>query len=150
MVQSLSFVPVHLVFSTKNRKPFIIPELENRLYSNLSTIASDLKCDPFEINGMPDHVHLLLLLSRTITQSDLAEKLKSNSSRWFKTIDPRVSDFSWQGGFGIFGVDSSSFDRHRQYIVDQKKHHESQEFKSEYTKMLNRYKIKYDEKFLWD
>ena len=70
---------------------------------------------------MPDHVHLLVLLSRTISQSELAEKLKSNSSRWFKTIDPRVSDFCWQGGYGIFGIDATTFDRHRQYIINQKK-----------------------------
>ena len=122
--------------------------LDTAIY--LAKISSDLNCDPYEINGMPDHVHLLVLLSRTISQSELAEKLKSNSSRWFKTIDPRVSDFCWQGGYGIFGVDATTFDRHRQYIINQKKHHQIQEFKNEYTKILDRYKIKYDPKFLWD
>lgn len=150
MAQSLSGVYIHLIFSTKTRQPLIFPETEKRLHNYLASLATDLKCHPYEINGMPDHVHLLLLLHRTISQSDLAEKLKSNSSRWYKTIDPQHREFAWQGGFGMFSADISTFDRLREYIINQKEHHKVLTFKEEYIKFLNCAKIKFDDKFLWD
>jgi putative transposase len=150
MAQSLSGVYIHVIFSTKDRKALIPEDSEKRLHNYLATVATDLKCHPFEINGTSDHVHLLLSLHRTISQSDLVEKLKAQSSRWYKTLDPSLSDSAWQGGYGIFSVDLSTFDRLRDYIVRQKEHHKTMTFKEEYLKFLKWSKVEFDDKFLWD
>lgn len=150
MVQSLSGVYIHLVFSTQHRKPLILEAFEKRLHDYLASIATDLKCTPFEINGTADYVHLLLALHRTISISDLAEKIKSNSSRWFKKLDPSLADFSWQGGYAGLNVDIETFDRLREYIINQKERYKSLTFKEEYIRFLKWAKIKYDVDFLWD
>ena len=86
MPQSLSKVYLHIVFSTKDRTKWIHPSIERRVHNYLAAASEKIGCQPLEINGMEDHLHVLLLQSRTVTSSKIIETLKSCSSAWVKTL----------------------------------------------------------------
>ena len=119
---------VHLVFSTKNRQPFILPQIENELYTYLGAICREIDCPRIEIGGYYDHVHILCFLSRKIAIMKLAEKLKSNSSRWMKTKAEYLKEFEWQVGYAVFSVGKSEIPRLKTYIQNQKSQHSEMEF----------------------
>ena len=119
---------IHLVFSTKYRQPFILPKIENDLYGFLSKMCKELECTSIQIGGYYDHVHVLCFLSRKIAVMKLAEKLKSNSSRWMKTKADFLKDFEWQLGYAVFSVGQSEISRLMKYIQNQKAHHSEMEF----------------------
>ncbi len=116
MSQSLSEVLLHLVFSTKNRFPYIDEKIEKELFSYINDICQKLECPLIAINGSLDHIHIFLLLNRTIAISDLVSKIKSNSSRWIKTKGEHFHDFSWQSGFSIVSVSPNNKEAVFRYI----------------------------------
>ena len=150
MSQSLSKVYVHLTFSTKGRHPFIDHTIQERLWQYLGGICKGLECNPIQIGGYKDHVHILCLLSKKITQMKLVEEVKKQSSKWIKTIDKNYVNFYWQDGYGIFSVNPSQLEIVTQYIKNQEEHHKKHTFKEELLAFLNKYQVKYDECFLWD
>ena len=150
MAQSLSKVYLHVVFSTKERISYIFPELEERIHSYIVSICKDQGYYVHAINGMEDHIHILLEQSRTVTISKLVEAIKSNSSRWIKLLDVKLSDFAWQGGYGVFSVDHSTLNPVEEYIKNQKEHHKKRDFKEELLLLLKRANVVYDERYLWD
>ncbi|BFM43573.1 IS200/IS605 family transposase [Flavobacterium sp. CFS9] len=150
MPQSLSKVYVHLVFSTKGRYPFIDNVIQERLWEYLGGICKGLECNPIQIGGYKDHVHVLCLLSKKVTQMKLVEEVKKQSSKWIKTIDDRYEKFYWQDGYGIFSVNPSQLERVIQYVKNQEEHHKKCTFKEELVAFLNKYQVAYDERFLWD
>jgi len=150
MTQTFSDVLLHIVFSTKNRQPFIHSGIENRLHQYIVAVCKDLDSPIIQIGGMPDHLHILLSLSRQITIGDLLSKIKSNSSRWVKTIDINSKSFQWQKGYGVFALGASSRETAIRYIANQKNHHKKFTFQTEFISLLKKYNIKYDETDLWD
>jgi REP element-mobilizing transposase RayT len=150
MPQSLSLVYVHIVFSTKKREHFLVDSIQDRVFEYLGGICRNNKCNPIQIGGHYDHVHVLCTLSRQITQSDLLAELKRGSSTWIKDVDDKFHDFYWQGGFGIFSVSPKDVEAVAQYIRNQKEHHRKVSFKDEYLALLRKYGIPYDERYLWD
>jgi putative transposase len=150
MSQSLADVVLHVVFSTKERFPWIRLDIEEELYRYVSGTCRNLDCPVIMINGMPDHLHILLHLGRTITISKLISEIKSNSSRWIKTKNGQYNSFTWQKGYGAFSVSRPGIDGARKYIASQKEHHKTVTFKEELLTMLKRAEIKYDENYLWD
>ena len=150
MGQSLANNYVHLVFSTKYRQPFITKPLDKELYSYLSGICKNLECHPIQVGGYLDHVHILCMLSKKIALMKLVADLKSSSSSWIKTKDDRLRDFYWQDGYGAFSVNPAQVDIVQKYILNQEEHHAKKDFKTEYQYFLKKYKIDYDEKYVWD
>ena len=150
MPQSLSQVYVHLTFSTKNREPLIVPEIQDRLFQYLGGICSGLECTPVQIGGYRNHVHILCLLSRKIAQMKLVEEVKKESSKWIKTVGPDFSDFYWQDGYGIFLVNPAEKDVVIAYIKNQEKHHRKKLFQDEFRAFLKKYHVAYDERYVWD
>ena len=150
MSQSLAQIYVHIVFSTKERYPFIQPPIESELFAYMGAIIK--RCDgfPFLINGTADHLHILSSLPRTLALSKYIEEIKRNSSRWIKTKDSRYEKFAWQNGYGAFSVSSSQKDSVLRYINGQKEHHKTVTFKEEFVTFLKKYNIQYDERYLWD
>src|SRR5215204_644905 len=138
MSQSLADMILHIVFSTKARNPWIRTEIESELYAYISAICRNLNCPVIQINGMADHIHILLLLGRTITVSNLIAEIKSNSSRWIKTKGNQYNGFAWQGGYGVFSVSRPNINGAIKYIALQKEHHKSVSFKDELIRMLKR------------
>jgi putative transposase len=108
MPQSLSAVYIHLVFSTKNRVPWLTDrDLRERLYAELGGISKRLECAPILTGGVEDHVHHLVWFSRTISQAEWIKELKRASNKWLKEQDSRFSDFEWQAGYEPFDVGPS-------------------------------------------
>lgn len=150
MPQSLSFLLVHLVFSTKDRAPFLGSDVRPRLHAYLATVARDLDCECYRAGGTEDHVHLAIRLSRTITSASLVEKLKTSSSAWLKKQSPELTKFYWQRGYGIFSVSPSDLEALRKYITNQEEHHRKVTFQDEYRAFLRKYGVEFDEKYVWD
>ena len=150
MAQSLADIILHLVFSTKGRKPWIQPDIEEELYQYISGVCRNLDSPVIKINGVEDHIHVLLQLGKTIPMSKLISEMKSSSSQWIKTKDHRYHNFSWQAGYGGFSVSRPSLDGAKTYLSRQKEHHKKVSFKEELLAMLQRAGISYNEKYLWD
>jgi REP element-mobilizing transposase RayT len=110
MPQSLSFLLIHVVFSTKDRAPLLDPEIRPTLHAYLATVTRNADCECFRVGGVADHVHLAIRLARTITVADLVESLKTSSSKWLKTQSPALAAFAWQRGYGAFSVGPSDRD----------------------------------------
>jgi putative transposase len=150
MGQSLSDVVLHIVFSTKDRRRYIDQKIESKLHGYLAGVSKDLGCFPYMVGGIEDHVHLLLGMGKTITQSEVVGKLKSSSSKWMKSQGSNYQYFTWQRGYGVFSVDRVTFDAVKGYVHNQREHHKGRSFKEEFLLLLKRSGIDYDEKFLWD
>jgi putative transposase len=150
MPQSLVKNYLHIVFSTKHRQPFIFPAIEPELYSYLGGICNSLECSRIKIGGYTDHVHILCLLSKKIALIKLLEEMKSHSSKWIKTKDERLRSFYWQDGYGAFSVNPAQVDVVKTYIENQHEHHKKKTFQDEYRAFLKKYKVEYDERYVWD
>lgn len=150
MAQSLSSILIHLVFSTKNREPFITPAVETELHPYMAKIFRELKSPSLAIDGTSDHVHILFSLARVITIADLVEEVKTNTSKWIKTKGREFRNFHWQKGYGGFSIGQSNVASLRRYIRGQKDHHRRVTFQDEYRKFLKAYGIDYDERYVWD
>lgn len=150
MAQSLSKVYVHITFSTKNRQHLIKNQVKESLFEYLGGICKGLACNPLKIGGYTDHVHVLCLLSKKITQIKLLEELKKQSSKWIKTKGKEYANFYWQDGYGIFSVNPQEVDKVVYYIMNQHEHHKKQSFKNELRALLNKYKVEYNESYFWD
>ena len=150
MAQSLSRVYVHIVFSTKNRQKLIDDSIAESLFAYIGGICKGLSCFPIRVGGHRDHVHILCTLSRTITQADLLETIKTKSSKWIKTKGTAYQKFYWQNGYGIFSVNPSEIDVVVRYIQNQAEHHKKRSFQDELRAFLKKYKVDYDERFIWD
>ena len=116
MPQSLSSVLIHLVFSTKNREPFISPAVEAELHPYMATIFRDHDSPSLIIDGTTDHVHMLFALGRTITIADVVEEVKTGSSKWVKTKGREFRNFHWQRGYGAFSIGQSNVSELKRYI----------------------------------
>ena len=146
----LAQIYLHVIFSTKNRYPFIEREVEPELYAYIGASVKRLGGIPLSINGTNDHIHILTLFPRTITVADFIKDIKANSSRWMKTKGKEYQNFAWQDGYGAFSVSSSKKQVVVNYIAGQKEHHNKMTFKEEFLQFLNEYQIEYDEQYVWD
>ncbi len=150
MPQSLDNVLIHLVFSTKDRYTYLKPPIRPEAYAYLAEVVRNTGCLCKRVGGIPDHVHLAIQLSRTITIADLVEEIKTSSSKWLKTKGPEFGRFSWQKGYGAFSVSPTDTDALIKYIDDQEEHHRTRTFQEEYRMFLKKYGIEYDERYVWD
>jgi REP element-mobilizing transposase RayT len=150
MPQSLSFLLVHLIFSTKDRAQVLDGEVRPALHAYLATVARGMDCECYRVGGVADHVHLAIRLDRTVTTAKLVEELKTSSSKWLKTQSPDLSNFAWQRGYGAFSVGPSDLDALRRYIDQQEEHHRTKTFQEEYRRFLAKYGIDHDERYVWD
>jgi putative transposase len=141
---------IHLVFSTKNREPFITTAIESELHPYMAKIFRALKSPSLTIDGTADHVHILFALSRVIKIADLVEEVKTESSKWIKTKGAEFRNFHWQAGYGAFSIGQSQVPILKRYIARQKIHHQRVTFQDEYRKFLESYGIDYDERYVWD
>jgi len=150
MAQSLANILVHLVFSTKERRPFINETIADDLYRYLATACATCGCPARRIGGTQDHVHILLSLSRTMAVSDLVKEVKTSSSKWIKTKGQEYRSFAWQGGYGVFSIGQSQVSTLTRYTDSQREHHRRRPFQDEFRALLRRYQVEYDERYVWD
>ena len=151
MPQSLSAIYVHLVFSTKERRPFLRDRvLRQALHSYLGAISKQLDCPPLRVGGVEDHVHLLCRFGRTLTQAQWVKELKRVSNLWLKEQTRAPSDFQWQGGYADFSVSQSNLAQVTRYIAQQEQHHKKMSFQDELRALLGKHDLQWDERYLWD
>jgi len=149
--QSLSQVYIHLVFSTKNRKPWLRdPEIAAEVHKYLGGTARDLDCQPLVVGGYEDHVHILCSLGRQIEIAVVIRELKRESSKWIKAKFARFNMFQWQTGYGAFSVSPSHVPALRRYIANQAEHHQQESFQDEFRRLLKKYGLECDERYVWD
>lgn len=150
MGQSLSRVLIHSIFSTKDHFPFLIDgELRKRMHAYIANIFNEHDSPAVEVGGTEDHIHILWLLSRNHSVSEIIKEAKANSSSWAKALGGRCTKFGWQLGYGAFSIHQSQIDFVREYIQSQTEHHRRRTFQEEYLEILHQYQIPYDERFLW-
>jgi REP element-mobilizing transposase RayT len=146
--QSLARNVVHLVFSTKNRSPFIRAEVRDGLFAYLAGALNGLQCPAIKVGGVEDHVHLLFVLSKTLALCEAVKEVKQSSSIWAK--EHVHTDFYWQTGYGAFSVSRSNEDQVTEYIANQEEHHKKRTFQNEFRAFLRKHGIEWDEKYVWD
>jgi REP-associated tyrosine transposase len=139
----------HCVFSTKERRPLITPELRDRLWPFLGGIARQNKMKAIEIGGVKDHVHVLLSLPSTMPVSKAVQLIKGGSSKWIHETFPEHRLFTWQTEYGAFSVSVSQLEKTIQYIKRQPEHHRKMTFQEELLALLKKHHIAYDERYLW-
>jgi putative transposase len=148
MATTFSNLLYHIVFSTKNRVPFIHPGLRGPLYEYMGGILRGEGGILLEIGGMPDHVHFLAKIKTDIAVAMMIKLVKGKSSKWVNAENSPEQHFEWQEGYGAFSVSASHVDRVRRYIRNQERHHRRVPFRDELIALLNRHAISYDERYL--
>ena len=138
----------HVVFSTKERHPFISPEWRERLHAYLGGTVRDLGGVPECVGGIDDHVHLLIGLKATHRLCDVVRDIKVSSSRWVHEAIA-LREFAWQDGYGAFSVSDNRRDPVKQYILNQEAHHRARTFQDEYLTFLRQAGVEFDERYIW-
>ena len=150
MPQSLAKVYIHLIFSTKNRERTLPDDIRPDLHAYMGGTLNGLGCPPIEINTEPDHAHLLFVMTRTETLSDVVGQVKKSATDWLQARGPAFTHFRWQGGYGAFSVSQSGIEEVREYIRNQREHHRKVSFQDEFRTFLKRYEMEFDERYVWD
>lgn len=150
MPQSLAQILVHLVFSTKNREPVLEDDIRDELHAYIGGIVGNQSGTLLKSGSVADHIHLLIAHPRTCSPSDLVKEIKTGSSKWLKTKSQKYAGFHWQGGYGIFSISPAHRAAVEGYIANQAEHHRNVTFQEEYRRMLTKYGIQFDERYVWD
>ncbi len=148
MPQSLANILIHVIWSTKERRPLISDSVRSKLHGYLSGILKNIGSPALIINSVSDHIHILCQLSKNLAACKLVEEVKKSSSKWMK--EQGMVEFAWQNGYGVFSVSQSNADTVRKYIEGQAEHHKKREFKDEFREFCKRYNVTIDERYVWD
>ena len=140
----------HLIFSTKERSPFLDRELSPECYAYLGGIIERFGGRRIVVGGETDHVHLLFDLPATLSLSDCLRTLKSNSSKWIHGKGPGRSKFAWQQGYAAFSVSKSGVDGVVRYIEQQHEHHRRVTYQEEVRRFLAEHGMACDERYMWE
>ena len=150
MPQSFAKIIVHLIFSTKDRRPIIDHTWRSELHTLLGGLVNQSGGRSVIVGGVSDHVHLLFDLGRKISIADLVRVLKSTTTPWVtrdRAVDPT---FSWQQGYAAFSVSESNIASVTRYIAQQEEHHRIRTFQDELREWLKKQKMEWDERYIWD
>lgn len=140
----------HIIFSTKDRRPFINHEVGARLHAYLGGAIRGQGGLPIRVGGVADHVHIAAATPKSVSNSDLLREFKSSSTRWVRSNYAALDRFAWQVGYGWFSVSRSQLLRLETYIAEQPRHHRKMTFKEEFRELLDAHGIAYEETFFWD
>jgi REP element-mobilizing transposase RayT len=143
MSHSFNHNPVHLVFSTKERRKTIVKGSQPRLWAYMAGLCKNHRIFVHEIGGMEDHVHMLIEIPLTLAFADAIREVKTGSSQW---MGPR---FAWQRGFGIFGVSDSNVNAVVRYIRNQEGHHRKRTYEQEFIALLEKHRVSYDPRYVF-
>jgi REP element-mobilizing transposase RayT len=149
MAGSFTSLNFHIVFSTKERRPILKPELRIRLFPYIAGIIHNQQGSLIQAGGVDDHLHLLVRLHQNTAIADCVRTIKSNASKWVReTHDDRW--LGWQDGYGAFTVSRSHVPEVEAYIQNQETHHARASFQDEFRALLKRHDIEFDERYLWE
>jgi len=145
-----SQVYLHFVFSPRGREAPLREEIQEELYSYISKIITNKNHKSININGMPDHIHILIGFNQTTTISDLVRDIKRSSSLYINENKLVGSKFQWQEGYGVFSYSRSQLGKIYDYIENQKIHHRKKNFQLEYREFLKKFDVPYDPRYLFE
>jgi REP element-mobilizing transposase RayT len=149
MPQSLVQIYVHIVFSTKDRVPFLLDAtFRERVHAYLKGMCENQGCPSLQIGGVEDHVHVLCRLSKTLDVATLIRELKRDSSKWVKQENPACPDFYWQNGYGAFSISPSHVRPVIAYIENQIEHHRQESYQDEFRRLCKKYGVEIDERYV--
>jgi len=150
MPGTFSQVYIQYVFAVKGRENLIRPAFEEEVYKYIAGLIRNKEQKPLAVNGMPDHIHVLVGLRPSMRISDLVRDIKNNSSNFINEKGWLKQKFSWQEGYGVFSYSESNYGKVIDYIKNQKRHHEKRTFRQEYTLLLKKFNVLFDEKYLFE
>lgn len=150
MPNTYSQIYIQLVFAVKGRQNLIKEKNREQIEKYISGITSNLEQKLLAIYCNPDHVHILISIKPTISISELAQKIKNNSSKFINDEKLIQGKFEWQSGYGAFSYSKSQIDTVVKYILNQKEHHKIKTFREEYIEFLQKFEIEYDDKYLFE
>ena len=141
---------VHLIFAVKNLDAMLNKEIRSRVFEYISGIITNMDQKSIVVNGVSNHVHILIGFNSSISISETVHEIKRNSSLFINKEKLCKGKFAWQEGYGGFTYSRSQLDNVYNYIQNQEKHHQKSSFKSEYVRVLKKFEVEYDERFLFD
>ena len=150
MPQSISYVLAHLVFSTRDRRPWLHETIRPGMHAYLASVIHSSEGICVRVGGVADHVHVAMFLSRVDSIALVVERLKVASSKWIKMQDPKFARFAWQRGYAVFSVGLTDRAALVRYVDDQVKHHQRRDYQGEMRAMFAKYDVAFDERFVWD
>ena len=148
MTNTYTSLHYHIVFSTKDREPWIVPEIEDRVWSYMASVARRYEMMPAKVGGLDDHIHLVVALPPTLAISKAVQLPKGSSSRWIRQTFPALDAFHWQDGYGAFTVSTSVLPATIDYVERQRATHERRTFQQEFRALLRVHEVAHDERFL--
>jgi putative transposase len=149
MANTYTKIYIQIVFAVKGRQNLISQKYRNELYKYITGIVKNHNQKLICINGMSDHIHLLIGIKPDMNISTIAKAVKANSSRFINEKGWVAGEFEWQKGYGAFSYSHSQLDNIYQYIMNQEKHHKKMSFKEEYITLLKKFEIDFDEKYIF-
>ena len=149
MSHTYTNILIHALFSTKDRHPWLIPEIREETFNYLGGAVNALGGQSLLVNGPRDHVHMLFVQPRTLSIADVMEKIKANSSGWVKDRWPERRHFGWQAGYAAFSVSKSHAEQVKRYIRNQEEHHRKISFIEEVVAFLDKHGVEYDPRYVF-
>jgi len=149
MANTYTQIHIQTVFAVQNRQSLIRDEWKNDLYKYMTAIIQNNDHKLLQINGIPDHVHILFGLRPVQSLSDLMKHVKQDSSKWINQNKLVKRKFSWQEGYGAFSYSKSQLPRVIKYIQNQQEHHKTKTFREEYLALLEAHGVDYDERYIF-
>ena len=150
MANTYTQIYIQVVFAVKWRQALIRPENREDLHQYITGIIRNKGQKLMAINSRPDHIHLLLGMNPDLALSDLVREVKKSSTRFIKDNRWVTGCFNWQEGFGAFSYSRSSLDAVVRYIQNQDQHHARRSFEEEYVRLLRKFEVSFDEKYLFE
>ena len=149
MANTYHQIYLQTVFAVKYRKAIIDKVWSSQLYAVIGNLINETGCKTIIVNGVEDHVHCLIGLKPVVSVSELMKTVKAKSSKYINDHSLTASRFEWQEGYGVFSYGQSQVDKVYKYIQNQEAHHKKQTFREEYLEFLKKFKIDYDEKYIF-
>ncbi len=149
MANTYHQIYLQTVFAVKYRKAVIDKAWKSKLFGVIGNLINETGCKTIIVNGVEDHIHCFLGLKPVVSISELMKTVKAKSSKYINDHSFTSSRFEWQEGYGVFSYSQSQVDKVYKYIQNQEAHHKKQPFRDEYVEFLNKFKIEYDEKYIF-
>ena len=149
MANTYTQLYIQFVFAVKYREAMLLSSFKTELHQYIGGIINHNKHKLLAINGMPDHLHVLISMKPSQSMSELMQDIKGSSSKWINEKKFLKVKFEWQEGFGAFSYSKSHVNKVIDYIKNQEVHHKKETFRDEYLKFLKAFEIDYDERYIF-
>jgi putative transposase len=149
MANTYQQIYLQTVFAVKYREAVIGKDWQSQLFGVIGNLINETDFKTIIVNGVEDHVHCFLGLKPVISVSELMKTVKAKSSKYINDHSLTPNRFEWQEGYGVFSYSQSQVDKVYRYVMNQAAHHQKQTFRDEYLEMLKKFKINYDEQYIF-